>query len=445
VATAQTGPAFKSLRHDENYDYLRDPELRTSVLDSLKFIPLRADASSYFSLGGDIRERFERVDHPGWGRSPRDDDGYLLQRFMLHADLHVGETMRFFTQVKSGLEDGREGGPRPMDRDGADLHQAFMDWNALRSGRSQMTLRVGRQELVYGSARLISNRDGPNVRLSFDGVKLMFGSRAWQTDAFVARPVSTRPGAWDDGRDRNTLLWGLYASAPFHRLQAASIELYYLGLHKDEAQFDQGIGEEHRHSLGARFSGRASGWDYNMEAIYQFGTFGSGRIHAWTLASDWGFQFRGRKFEPRLGLKANVTSGDRDPTSRDLQTFNPLFPRGGYFGEPALIGPANHIDLHPSLSLDLGAGVKLDLSWDYFWRESVRDGIYGPAVNLLQPGAAGSSRNVGDQVEVKLDWAVNRNLAISADYAHFFTGKFLKLSGHDRDIDYLSVYGTLRF
>src|SRR6185503_2353921 len=99
----------------------------------------------------------------------------------------------------------------------------------------------------------------------------------------------------------------------------------------------------------------------------------TGDIQAWTAASDVGFTFEHAPFKPRLGLKANITSGDDNPNNADLQTFNPLFPRGAYFGEPALIGPANHIDVHPQLDLALRRNVTLTLDWDCFWRENMHD------------------------------------------------------------------------
>jgi len=124
--------------------------------------------------------------------------------------------------------------------------------------------------------------------------------------------------------------------------------------------------------------------DQIMEEL--IGSFGNGDIQAWTAASDVGFTFENAPLKPRLGLKANVTSGDDNPNNADLQTFNPLFPKGAYFGEPALIGPANHIDVHPQLELALRRNVMLTLDWDCFWRESTHEGIYGPAVNLIQSG-----------------------------------------------------------
>src|SRR5437868_7974437 len=69
------------------------------------------------SFGGEFRETWERF-HNDFGSSPADADGYLLQRFLLHADLHLGDHVRTFVELQSGLEYGRVGGPRPsIDED----------------------------------------------------------------------------------------------------------------------------------------------------------------------------------------------------------------------------------------------------------------------------------------------------------------------------------------
>ncbi len=67
--------------------------------------------------------------------------------------------------MQSSLEDFRDGGPRPTDRDDLDLHQTFADLRVPFSGSDELTLRAGRQEMAYGSQRLISVRESPNNRL----------------------------------------------------------------------------------------------------------------------------------------------------------------------------------------------------------------------------------------------------------------------------------------
>jgi hypothetical protein len=109
-------------------------------------MPLTTNGHWYLTFGGDIRERYEYYHNSLWGRGPQDDNGYLLQRYMVHADAHFGENFRIFTQFKSSLEDGRNGGPRSTDRDEFDSHQAFFDARVPWSAADSITLRVGRQE-----------------------------------------------------------------------------------------------------------------------------------------------------------------------------------------------------------------------------------------------------------------------------------------------------------
>src|SRR5260221_10539007 len=149
-------PPFKKVRYEEDYHYLRDASRRADYLDAIKFIPLSTNRDSYLTLGGEIRERYEYYHNNLWGRGPQDQDGYLLQRYMVHADAHFGDYFRVFAQFKSGLEDGRDGGPRPTDRDDFDLHQAFFDVRLPWADTDSLTLRAGRQELAYGSSRLVS-------------------------------------------------------------------------------------------------------------------------------------------------------------------------------------------------------------------------------------------------------------------------------------------------
>ncbi len=103
---------------------MRDPRLHTEWWDNLKYISLRDDGETYLTLGGETRLRYEMCRHPAFGSDLPDDGGYLLQRYLLHGDLHLGSRVRVFAQLQSSLESGRNGGPRAFDADSLDLHQA---------------------------------------------------------------------------------------------------------------------------------------------------------------------------------------------------------------------------------------------------------------------------------------------------------------------------------
>jgi hypothetical protein len=438
-------PEFKLSRQDEDWSVLREQELPADLFDPVKFIRLNRDGSSWLTLGGEARERYEYFENANWGSGPQDDNGYFLHRFVLHADAHAGEHFRFFTQFKSGLEDGRAGGPRPVDRDDADVHQLFADVRVPWADAHSLTVRLGRQELTFGSQRLVSVRESPNVRQSFDGVRATLHWEGWQFDGLATRPVETKPGAFDDGPDSHTKFWGLYAVAPFELLPGAKADFYYLGLDREVGTFDQGTARELRHSIGARLWGRRAAWDWNCEFVYQFGEFGSGDISAWTAASDTGYTLAQVPWTPRIGLKADVTSGDDNPNNRDLQTFNPLFPKGAYFGETGLIGPENHIDLHPSIELHPAHSLTFTTDADFFWRESARDAVYNSGLNITRSGVNGGSHYVGAQTAAQIEWRLQRHLTWTANYSHFFAGAFLHENLPDQDVNYFSTWITFRF
>jgi hypothetical protein len=228
-------------------------------------------------------------------------------------------------------------------------------------------------------------------------------------------------------------------------LPGGNIDLYYLGIARKSARFDQGSGEEIRHSVGTRLWGRRSDWDYNYELVYQWGSFGQANIRAWTVASDDGYTLSDVRFRPRLGIKADVTSGDRDPRDPNLQTFNALFPRGAYFGEIALIGPSNHIDLHPSIDLRIRDGLTLTLDSGFFWRESLSDGIYGNAINLLRSGRTSRARFVGSQPSLQADFQLNRHVTWVGAFSYFSAGRFLKETGSGRDVNYFTSWIAYKF
>ena len=422
----------------------RDPGWAAALLLFLLGLrAARAVPEAGFSSGGEARERYEYYRNAQWGRGPQDDDGYWLQRYLLHLAYEDGQGLRLLAELGSSLENGRTGGPRATDEDRLDLHQAYLDIPA--SSDKSCTLRLGRQELSFGSSRLVSVRESPNVRLAFDGLRGTYVADGWRVDAFASRPVETNPDSFDDATDRDRALWGAYAVTDCPFLPGGKIDVYYLGLRRTLAVFDQGLAAEERHSFGARIWGRSAGWDYNWEFVGQFGRFGDGDIRAWTVATDTGFSPAGWPGKPRVGLRANVSSGDRDPGQSTLQTFNALFPRGAYFSEAALLGPANLIDLHPGFSVQPAATVTLSADWDWFWRESRGDGIYGTSVNLVRSGRGSAAREIGNQVTVSLAWQTAARWSVAAVYAHFFAGPFLRETGPAADVDYASTTVTFRF
>src|SRR6266498_3901372 len=141
-------PAFPTLRYNEDWSFLRDRTQRADFFDPVKFVPLDTNGNWHLSFGGEARLKYELYSEPVFNQRPSDNNGFLLQRYLVHADLHATPYFRVFGQLQSSLEDFRTGGPRPSDRDDLDFHQAFFDVRLPLPDDDSVTLRGGRQEMA---------------------------------------------------------------------------------------------------------------------------------------------------------------------------------------------------------------------------------------------------------------------------------------------------------
>jgi hypothetical protein len=446
---AQVVPHVYRLPHyEEDWSSLRDSSQSTYWLDPIKYVSLGEDGDSYASFGGEIRETYERFRNPNFGLQPPDPDGYLLERYLLHADVRFGDSARAFVEVVSALENWRVGGPRPIvDEDKLDFHQGFVDVSFGSSQHGKGVVRVGRQEMPLGSGRLVALREGTNVPFSFDGVRTSLHAASWDIDVFATKPVANKPGIMDDPAQAGTWFWGIYSGRPVEVSgHPAQFDLYYLGLDRNPATFNQGKAHETRHTLGARIWNLKGAWHYDAEGMFQFGSFGAGSIRAWRIASDTSFGFDSVRWQPRIGFEADVASGDRDPGNPSLQTFNALFQSGTYSGRAQILGPANTIRLEPSIKATPRPGVSVSAGWGIYWRESIHDGLYGIAGNLLVPGGTTFARFEGTRPIVELDWQASRHLSVHLNYIYVFNGPFGQAAIHGTSsMSYVSPWVTYEF
>ena len=147
------------------------------------------------------------------------------------------------------------------------------------------------------------------------------------------------------------------------------------------------------------------------------------------LASDSGYSFKDAPTKSRVGLRASISSGDTDPDSSNLGTFNAFFPRGNYFGEMAVVGPRNLINFGPTVKLNFTDNLSMLTSWFLFWRASDDDGVYGIPGNLIRSGRGSDERYIGNQTEVVVSYRFARYFEFNTIYSHFFAGDFIQQTG----------------
>ena len=436
-------PPFQSLRYTEDYSSLKE-DTSSNWYKKMKFSPLSKNKNTYISYGGDARFQYFYTKNEAWGDAAQDNDGYILARFLAHADLHIGKSFRTFVELQSSLSGSRIDAS-PVDQNQLDLHQAFIDIKGKLTPSASFTFRLGRQEFLYGSQRLVTVREGPNSRRSFDAVRSTLAAENFTADLFYSHPVVAKKNRFDDGFNKDTKFWGVYMVRNNLSL-LKNADLYYLGLWRRHAAYDDGEGEELRHSIGTRIWSKERDWKFDIEGLFQFGKFGDKNIAAWTASMHTSYTFSSAILRPEIGLKTELISGDKHYDDNDgLQTFNPLFPRGAYFGLAALIGPANLVDVHPSISLSLTKNLDFSFDYDVFWRYSQNDGLYGINGLLTYSGKNITTKDIGRQLAFYLTYTANKFFEVTTEFTWFDAGDYLKAAGTGKDILFTGVTFQYKF
>jgi hypothetical protein len=410
---------------DEDWSFLSERSRRNDFWDPLKYISLGRE-DCYLTLSGEIRYRAEGFHLRSNGPVASQRDNYLLQRYLVGADLHLGRRFRMFFEIQSGIINGQLRSPRPKDQNIADYHQAFLEWRQPLKGKSVFGLKAGRQEMSIGSSRLISASPGLNVKRSFDGALLYFRNDAWRIVGTFAKLVTVNPSAFDDRPDHEQTFWGVSASRKSPRFETGELGFYYLKVDRAHAMYDQGQGRDLRHTVGMKWSGTGTRLDLNYDLIWQWGSFEESAVRGWAFSTETGYRFIKAPGKPRMSVRTDIASGDRDPSDPKLQSFNPLFPGNSYSGQVGFFGPTNLIDFTPAVTFILKKSVFMSFEAPSYWRTSTADGIYSTDLKLLLRAAVGQGRYVGTNPGIVGVWQITRHVTFQGAITRFMAGAFLE-------------------
>ncbi|WP_428408380.1 alginate export family protein [Hyphococcus sp.] len=380
-----------------------------------------------FTFDASFRERVQHISNVDF---TSDNASIWTQRIALKAGFQPTDFFCATVNVLNAVQSGDD--KSPVDHNSLDLHEAFLDL-----GPQNAFLRAGRQELIFGSQRLIGVRDGTNVRRTWNGLRLAAASGEWSADFFAARPVAVEPtGVFNDDSDKNRLLAGAYATGP---APAGKIDLYYFFAETNDRATIEGVADQRRHSFGARLFNNDGAWFWNWEAVLQTGQQGDSDIRAWTVAGITGRRFGALPLAPAFTLSTNIASGDKRPHDGKLGTFDALYPRGNYFSNLALLGPANFFNVNPSLDLHPNPELTLTAGVNFYWRLELTDGVYSPSGMLYRAPGDSTARYVNTALSLGAAYKATERLSFEAVYTHSAPGRFFRETGPDASIEFLEL------
>ena len=426
----RVSPIFAS-NADINWSYLKDPNnAQHDYADFLKFMPI-ADGVT-FTTGGEFRYRFMNEINTN-GRTTGTTDAYNLFRQRIYGDLWIHDWLRVYGEFLYADTTGRKIAPAATDVDRGDILNLFADVRLFKFGEKDnpVYFRAGRQELCYGSQRLISGLDWVDTRRTFEGFKAFTRTEKWDFDVFSVGPVVPPRAGKFDSADHNQLFSGAWFT---YRPQAGqNVDLYYLNLDNTNllaAVGNGGVpGNYNVSTLGARYAGVAKNWLWDLEGMLQAGHYSNQSIVAKAFAADVGYQFSDCPWNPQFWVGYEYASGDPEPqNSGTRRTFNQMFPFGHYyFGFADLVGRQNINDYFVQNVLYPAKWLTMTTQFHVFRLDSDKDALYGPGGNVVRQDKTGrAGNNVGNELDVMSNIHVSNHSDVLVGYSYLWAGSFLK-------------------
>jgi hypothetical protein len=412
-------PSFFDL---DNFSYLDDPNnTGHDFFDPLKRI--RIGDNWLFVTGGEVRSRYEDQFN---ARLTQTDNDFDLNRVRVYGDLWYRDAFRVYAEFIGAWSSPQSLPSSPADRNDADFLNLFIDLKLAELGGNPAYLRVGRQELLFGSQRLISPLDWANDRRTFQGVRAFRQTENCDVDLFWVQPVI--PGAGKlDSVDNNQNFAGAWAT--YRPRQGQAIDAYYLLRDNTNVVSQLGIplGNYTRHTFGSRYAGNADNFLFDFEGAMQLGSQNGRDVVAGMATAGAGYNLKDAPLDPTFWAYYDYASGG-NTTAGTAHTFNQLFAFGHYYlGWLDLVGRQNIHDLNFHLFLYPTKWVTTWLQFHSFWLADPKDALYNAAgvpVRFDPTGRAGS--HVGEELDLVLNFHLGKHCDVLTGYSYLWGGDFLR-------------------
>lgn len=367
----------------------------------------------------------------------RDDQYFVTMRNRLGMDARLGE-LRVLLQI----QDARDFGViEPTAPAGAstDIHQGY-----LQIGGEHAFLRVGRQEIDWGSQRFLGALNWTSAARSFDAVRGRWGDGVVTLDAFGAWVRTSRaiadPRIGDSVQTEGDWLAGVgatFALAPVGRLGA-----YALYRHdgptevpttvSDPAQMGAYLDRQRDVvSPGLRLESEGAGpLRYELELVAQVGRVMDRDHVALAAVGEIHYRFQDVPLAPSIGGGASYGSG----AGADLAELDNFYPTNhARYGSADLIGLRNQA--HGFLRAGIApAGTNLEAWADVHVLALAEPGArWSDAVGrTIAQDPTNDERFLGTEVDVELRWRPDPRVALWGGYAVFAPGAGAARLGRDQ-------------
>ncbi len=372
------------------------------------------------------------------------------------------------------------------------LHQA---WLFLGNHKQfPVSIKLGRQELVYGDQRLLGHFRWNNNARTFDAVKLRWQNAWFGVDAFTGGIVYNDNGSFNRshlGADRFSGVYFNFPSLPgISANHVVEAYVFSRNVTTDSARVDidpsgnpyAGVAAPFRnpakqdlYTTGLRIKSKplAFGpWDYGIELMHQSDNraatgpvAGSAAVasaarlrqNASAAILQGGYTLTDSAWQHRLGVAYSYASGDKNPADGTSQTFQNLFATTHlFYGYMDLSSLQNLHDLRLSYTFKPLSTLSIALEGHIQYLDRTTDSWYNVAGVARAGGTANAgngyavspaySKELGQEIDLVAGWSLAPFAQLEVGISRYFRGNYIKQSLKNvgsRDAAYTYVQLTL--
>ncbi len=451
---AKTTPAT-----DKNTDVAAVPRAIPDLVPYQNFDPPKGvfDASK-LTISGDMRVRPEFRTNGNFSKNGNSNAYFTQQLIRLGFNYDLSPDVVFFVQPQVSNNFGSNtsttnvtgaGNPNGTDTQ-LFLRQGFM---LVRNFvLPNLTLKAGRQLMVWGNHRIFGHFDWNNVGFAFDGITMRYNHAKYPVEFGWLRVAEgncvSNAGACTTGKASRGDGDILFVHMPW-KFGSWAVEPSYI--YEDGGSTTGGpltagggtatgpVGgqqsNQERSTVGGRVAYKEGMFDLTGEGYWQFGEIGvpgqasQTRINALAGHADGGITLP-VPMQPRIGAEINYATGSSNPNGG--HTFSQLFPTNHiHFGYMDLMSWQNMLTYGGNLQLRPTPESHFEIAGHIMRLANKRDNWYTASqATFFTTPAGNDEKSLGGEIDVVYTlFFQNNHVGWQVGYGHFFTGDYLKENG----------------
>jgi hypothetical protein len=316
-------------------------------------------------------------------------------------------------------------------RDVFDLRQGWLSAHG-DAGRVPLTAFAGRQELKFGSERIIGISDWTNISRTWDGFDLRIGDKN-RVDLFSTSVVTVHPSSLDL-HGAGLTFHGAYASltqfiphvhlSPFVLFHDVRGVTGLQGLKGNEVETT--FGSEVQGNMPAHFSYMANG-------ALQRGSYANDSIHAGEGFGKLYYSAEALPWHPRLGVEIDYATGNDHSNPLRYGTYDQQYPSNhNAFGNVDLFGYQNIRQERINLDIAPAPSFTILVQGGFLNVAERKDSLYSSSgsATIKAPTAGFASNVIGQEFDVSGKYVFHDYLVANVGAGHLFPGALLLENKH---------------